>query len=131
MLVNPLNKHFLRYGHFETQAMSLLPFPDQCCDLAPRDPAALDRMAEIQHEKERRSILGMLSALGIDPAHCPAITRLLNGYIQVNSRLLTGNTADLPPTASKPDAVYNPAALYADPVPPIEDASVWPFGSEN
>jgi hypothetical protein len=116
LLLNSLNKQSLKHGHFESPMTPLLPFPDKCCDLVLQDPATLDSTSAAQHEKERQSILDMLASLGVDPAASPAFRMFTNGHIQVIRRILSGDTADLPPTASKTDAVYNPAALYADPV---------------
>jgi hypothetical protein len=83
--------------------------------LEPLASAELDRIAQAQQNAEEKGILDMLLALGIDPIASRASRACANGHDQVNIRIAFGDTQDLPPTASKPDAVYNPEALYSDP----------------
>ena len=109
-----MSKHTLIHGHLDTTIRPLLPFPVLSCSLEPMAPERLDQMAEAQHKAEEGAILGMLSQLGVDRAACPALKLMYNAHAQVNIRLRSGDTRDLPPTASEPEAVYNPQALYAD-----------------
>jgi hypothetical protein len=113
-LVDPLSKMVLNFGHLDTKAPPLLPFPLLSCSLELKPPQELDAMAEAQHRLEEGAILDMLAALGVDRDACPVLKMMYNAHAQVNIRLRSGSTKDLPPTASEPEAVYNPAALYAD-----------------
>ena len=126
VIIHPLSKHQIPMGHLDQQTL-LLPFPLQCCALVLLAPAELDRIALAQHRAEQRGILDMLSALAMDPTASPAVRFCANGHAQVNTRIRSGDTKDLPATASKPDAVYNPYCLYSDP-DEGGDIDSWPFG---
>jgi len=56
-------------------------------------------------------IVDMLLALGISLAASQAALFCANGHDQVNICICMGDTKDLPPTASKPDADYNPTLI--------------------
>lgn len=112
LLINPLSMQASPSGHID-QPGALLPFPPHCCTLELLAPAELDRIADAQHRAEEKGILDMLSGLGISLPACPAALYSANARDQVNIRIRSGDTKDLPPTASKPDAVYNPRILYS------------------
>jgi hypothetical protein len=126
LLINPLSQQPVLMGHFD-QPGALLPFPLRCCTLELLAPAELDRIAEAQLRAEEKGILDMLSALGLSLLASPAALYSANGHDQVNIRIRSGDTKDLPPTASKPDAVYNPRILYSNIVgvepPPVAVAA--------
>ena len=113
MLIDPLSKNSLKYGHFEAASPPLLPFPRICASL--ELTTGLDRLSADRLQADWEDVARMCEAVGVDPAASPALRFARNGQQQVAARLRSGDTRDLPPTASMPDAQYNPSALYADP----------------
>jgi len=113
LLIDPLSRQNHKFGHFEAVTPPLLPFPQLCASLEVGTDLA--GLSERQLQGDWEEVTEMCRAVGVDPERSPALRCARNGQRNVAARLRAGDTRDLPPTASMPDARYNPGALYADP----------------
>lgn len=107
-------------GHYEFslagKPVPLIPFPEACCSLQPLPIADLAALVTARVGAEEALINDLSAALppGIQPK---AVQRMLQGRAYTLALLngdshLSNRTLCLPPTASLPEAVYDPEVVF-------------------
>lgn len=108
----------IELGHFDPNAPTgLLPFDAELAKISPIPPDEASRIGREQLAKEDGWIARMLEAYGIPEGGSPALACMLRARKRCAGILESDSCAKrlsqiLAPTASMPDAVFNPGAVY-------------------
>ena len=92
-------------------------FPDMCRDLRPLTAERLEELTSGRVAVEQRLCYDMLTTLQLKAGTPKTVELMLKGRAQLISRLQTDShlknlTHILPPTASMPEAIYEPGVLF-------------------